>query len=324
MSDLREACPITGQTASIRDGEFDGWSVDGPYSDGPYRISRSVLEKVRHLDQMSKAKILSWLVDQRRSGQPNPMITSVSIDDAISRRPLRYGQKVDRFFSMLLFHNYPVGVLFRFSGSMDNEYHRNVGRANAWMEVSNPRELSNLLQAMCDEHLLAAVNSQFRLTSNGLRKLDTQSGSGLDSTQAFVAMWFDAQLDEAFLRGFVPAIESIGYRPMRIDKKEHLNKIDDEIIAEIRRSRFLVADFTSEVLTDRERAVAVARGGVYYEAGFAQGLGIPVIWTVRQDCIDHVHFDTRQYAHIVWKDPSDLAAKLSARIGAVIGPPNIS
>ena len=32
--------------------------------------------------------------------------------------------------------------------------------------------------------------------------------------------------------------------PVRIDQKERLNKIDDEIIAEIRRSRFLVADFT--------------------------------------------------------------------------------
>lgn len=61
------------------------------------------------------------------------------------------------------------------------------------------------------------------------------------------------------------------------------------------------------------------RGGVYYEAGFAQGLGIAVIWMVRQDHIDNVHFDTRQFNHITWPDAADLREKLKNRIGAVLG-----
>ena len=65
-----------------------------------------------------------------------------------------------------------------------------------------------------------------------------------DPSQAFVAMWFGTEMDEPFVRGFQPAIEDAGYSAMRIDRKEHVNKIDDEIIAEIRRSRFLVADFS--------------------------------------------------------------------------------
>jgi nucleoside 2-deoxyribosyltransferase len=85
---------------------------------------------------------------------------------------------------------------------------------------------------------------------------------------------------------------------VRIDKKEHSNKIDDEIIAEIRRSKFLVADFTCE----KEKV----RGGVYFEAGFAMGLGIPVIWTCAQQSIGDLHFDTRQYNHIVWDTPKTL------------------
>ena len=46
---------------------------------------------------------------------------------------------------------------------------------------------------------------------------------------------------------------------MRIDRHEHVNKIDDEIIAEIRRARFVVADFT--------HGDTGGRGSVYYEAG---------------------------------------------------------
>jgi hypothetical protein len=90
-----------------------------------------------------------------------------------------------------------------------------------------------------------------------------------------------------------------------------VNKIDDEIIAEIRRSRFVVADFTSEP--------EKPRGGVYFEAGFAQGLNTPVIWTCREDMLGSVHFDTRQFNHIAWTSPQDLRAKLKNRIGAVLG-----
>jgi hypothetical protein len=100
-------------------------------------------------------------------------------------------------------------------------------------------------------------------------------------------------------------------KALRVDQKEHINKIDDEIIAEIRRSRFVVADFTSKE--------AEPRGGVYFEAGFAYGIAIPVIWMCRVDLIGSVHFDTRQFNHITWEGHADLYRKLRNRIGAVIG-----
>ena len=124
-------------------------------------------------------------------------------------------------------------------------------------------------------------------------------------------MWFDDSMGEAWEDGFDPAIRGAGYEPVRIDKQEHVNKIDDEIIAEIRRARFLVADFT--------HGDTGARGGVYYEAGFAHGLDIPVIFTCRRDSFDKIHFDTRQYNHIVWAEPKELRRNLMSRIAAVIG-----
>lgn len=124
-------------------------------------------------------------------------------------------------------------------------------------------------------------------------------------------MWFDDTMNDAWEKGFEPAIVDAGYKPLRIDRKEHINKIDDEIIAEIRRSRFVVADFTSK---PKE-----ARGGVYYEAGFAHGLNIQVIYTCRKDRFEDVHFDTRQFNHITWNTPEDLRTDLSQRISSVIG-----
>ncbi len=88
---------------------------------------------------------------------------------------------------------------------------------------------------------------------------------------------------------------------------EHINKIDDEIVSQIRKSKFLVADFTGH------------RGGVYFEAGFAMGLGLPVFWTCLKDDLANLHFDIRQYNCIDWIDTADLAKRLKRRIEAIIG-----
>lgn len=102
------------------------------------------------------------------------------------------------------------------------------------------------------------------------------------------------------------AVREAGYKPIRMDVKEHNEKICDAIIAEIRKSKFVVADFTGH------------RGGVYFEAGYALGLGLLLIWTCRKDDLEGAHFDTRQYNHIVWESNEELFEKLRRRIEATI------
>ncbi len=124
-------------------------------------------------------------------------------------------------------------------------------------------------------------------------------------------MWIDSETDDAFEKGIKPGIEDAGYEALRIDKKQDVVKIDDEIMSEIRRSRLVVADFTY--------GESGVRGGVYFEAGFAEGLGIPVIYTCRKDMIGELHFDTRQYAHILWNEPEQFRLDIRNRIRARIG-----
>ena len=131
--------------------------------------------------------------------------------------------------------------------------------------------------------------------------------TGVNSRIAFVAMSFDPGLNSVFSDGIALAISDAGYDPFRIDRVHHNEKICDRIVAEIRRTRFLVADVTMQ------------RQGVYFEAGFAMALGLPVIWCCHKDDLKNVHFDTRQYNHIVWSEPADLRRQLSDRISATIG-----
>lgn len=132
-------------------------------------------------------------------------------------------------------------------------------------------------------------------------------GKRVDKSQAFVAMWFDASVSELYEDGIAPAIRNAGYEPLRIDRREHEGKIDDQIIAEIRRSAFLVADFTGH------------RAGVYYEAGFAHGLGRRVLFSCKKDQINSLHFDVRQYNTILWENPQDILRPLQNRILALFG-----
>jgi len=145
-----------------------------------------------------------------------------------------------------------------------------------------------------------------RITPAGWERIDTLSRTIVDSRQAFVAMWFTGEMDRWYQNAIKPGIEAAGFEPKRIDLVEHNKKICDEIIAEIRRSRFVVADFTGQ------------RGGVYFEAGYAMALGLPVIFLVPKADVDALHFDTRQYNHIVYDTEEDLKHKLQNRIAATI------
>ena len=139
-------------------------------------------------------------------------------------------------------------------------------------------------------------------------KLDELRGHGNDSTQGFVAMWFHEELNEAYQNGFEVGVFEAGYDPVRMDHVEHINRIDDEIIRQINASKFVIADFTGH------------RGGVYFEAGYALGQGIPVFWTCRDSDIGELHFDIRQFNCIDWVTPEQLASRLTTRLEAVLGP----
>ena len=150
-----------------------------------------------------------------------------------------------------------------------------------------------------------AGGKALKVTPDGWARLQP-AGSGGIPGRAFVAMSFDPSMDDAYASGIRPGAKDTGIEALRVDRIHHNEKICDKMLAEIRLAQFVVADFTLQ------------RAGVYFEAGFAMGLGRPVICTCRKDDFEHVHFDTRQYNHIVWETPAELRTKLADRIRATI------
>lgn len=112
--------------------------------------------------------------------------------------------------------------------------------------------------------------------------------------------------------GFCEAVSSCGFKPFRIDEKEHNNQTVPEILYEIRNSRFLIMDITEQ------------NYGAYYEAGYALALGKEVIICCKKDVFEskdkdiRPHFDIQQKSTIIWENIDDLIERLTKRIKATI------
>ncbi|UWU80721.1 hypothetical protein N2603_20320 [Bradyrhizobium huanghuaihaiense] len=280
------------QATMPRDSDGASVYLDSPRAGGKYKITGTASSMLGQLDVKGRALLTTWLCDQRRAGVECPAITSDTISSTKTFQPLTTTERIER--ALLHFNqNVRVGQTITLSANGA----RSGPDENRLMAVTESLTLGELvafLQMMEQMHLLTDTTEvlglyEFTPTAQGWLKIDDLVTRLSSTTQAFVAMWFNDAVQAAYIEGIEPAIKDCGYRAVRIDQKEHNNKIDDEIIAEIRRSKFVVADFTCE----KEKV----RGGVYYEAGFAGGLGIPVIWTVAKDSLGDVHFDTAVQPH---------------------------
>lgn len=331
-------CPIWGVDCIVRpfDVDTDPHFVENSFrAGGDYEIFSNARAAIRKLDSSERARLTSFLVEQRMRGITAPRITQDEALRAKKRSPLPAHERAERLLRLLANQSSRIDEaleIFHLSlspGVASDDFDV-TQLAMAWSESTTDEELDFLTDYLAgqgwikkeDERIkdikvgLVALTSElysFRVEVPGYSRIE-EIITNPDSSQCFVAMWFDDSMNEVYEKGFIPAIEAAGYTPLRIDKDPGvIGKIDDAIIAAIRRSRFVVADFT--------HGDSGARGSVYYEAGFAHGLSLPVIFTCHKDMMGKVHFDVNHFNHILWEpeNPEELREQLTDRIVAAIG-----
>ena len=321
-----DKCMIWGTPARLIDTIQTGETIvdvyDSPRAGGRYRMNLFLGDYIPDERKARfKARLTTWLVNQRKQGDHCPEITQDDIETALEGQNMRVPQRADRVLQFLEIHTRTPADAIKI-----NPHPRETKRdakTNAFYKLLAHSEcigwgdLKYLLDHLEGRQLVRTVppytkhEYRYVLTVPGFQRLDELRKVTPASTQAFVAMWFDDELKPAYRDGFKRAIKDAGYDPIRIDERHFSDKIDDRIISEIRKSRFVVADFS--------HGDDGARGSVYFEAGFAKGLGLEVIFTCRDPNPGELHFDTRQYPHIMWKDSADLRTKLAERITAIMG-----
>lgn len=134
---------------------------------------------------------------------------------------------------------------------------------------------------------------------------------GATYRKGFIAMKFgDPILDRLLADILKPCAKQAGFDLYRLDDTPRAGLIDDRLRVEIQSSDFLVADLTHNNL------------GAYWEAGYAEGLGKPVIYICEREKFEseQTHFDTNHHLTIVWdKDTLQKAGEdLKATIRATL------
>lgn len=180
------------------------------------------------------------------------------------------------------------------------------------IDAIGPEELCAFVNHAAPRHLKIEPKSrpgmqiECELTIDGWEAVEPHFATGGTPGRCFVATWFDDSMDDVYRLGIHPAVTECAFESIWMKDVETNQGITDRILSEIRLAEFIVADFTGQ------------RQSVYFEAGFARGLGRQVISTCRKDEIEKLHFDTQHLGHIAWTDPDDLRKRLSNSIRANI------
>jgi hypothetical protein len=252
-----------------------------------------------------RALIAGWVRDRWRRGE-SVVVENEDVNLAIQRvARLKPPEKAERLLLL-------IEKLTPFLGARLN--FKDISPADVWAE--NPAELYTYRNWLSARDLIDVTGEMIELKMEGWAEVERirQQREAIGNT-AFIAMKYgDAPLDSVVSNHFKPACQQAGFELRRLDHKQPAGLIDDQLRVAIRNSKFLICDLTH------------GNKGAYWEAGFAEGIGRPVIFTCRNDVFDdkthehHPHFDTAHMKTIRWDPlkPEVAAAELKITIRATL------
>ena len=226
---------------------------------GFFRIGEMAVRRLES-DQVPRGLLSAWIRDHREFGRQPPTILNENLEGIVGALPdYRVADKQRLLLAAIERRTNPAETT---KLVFEEDY------PVAWSE--NGRELRYLLNALGGRGLInlkeRAEDAACEITPKGWDYLDEVGRKRVGHKQVFAAMSFDASMDEAWSMGIKPALESVGYRPYRVDMEQHVDRIDAKIVAEIKASKFIVAGRHGTA------AGGVFRGGVCDGARVASGL----------------------------------------------------
>ena len=304
-------CPIWGTDCT---GQEHGYAtlVDSERAGGKYFIAIDLEQHLRSgthgLKDRDKAVLTTWIANQNRQGEV-PTITEEVLRRVKNRelKPMNPYHRADLLLRFMNESDEPGQFVPVRSLAADPS-------VLALTESTSESDAELLVDFLITRRLLQGntSGSMVKVSLDGYQRFTELDAPNTDSRQVFVAMWFN-DTTRALRESIRQSIEAVGMTSYIIDEDSSFgNKICDKIEVEIRRSRLLVADFT--------HGADGARGSVYYEAGLAKGLGLPVVWTCRGSQMDDLHFDINHYPHLGWTDDgmAEFQGRLSDRLRLLV------
>jgi hypothetical protein len=125
----------------------------------------------------------------------------------------------------------------------------------------------------------------------GWEKYEDLKRKRIESRTAFMALKFDQPILDRLIDECVrPAVKRTGFELRILTEPQGAGLIDNQLRAALLAARFVISDLTHDSF------------GAYWEAGFGEGRGIPVIYTCEKEkwTQSKSHFDTNHLATIPW------------------------
>ena len=193
---------------------------------------------------------------------------------------------------------------------LNPDFYAVVGAPNEDEGIHKVKELGtkNLLKYSDKPIELGDKITNINLTFEGWEQFESEKHGKIDSKLGFLAMEFGDQKLDKLINDFVkPSISrELGYELVDMRDVPRAGIIDNIMRAQIQDSEFVIVDLTHD------------NSGAYFEAGFAEGAKIPVIYICEETKInrDKTHFDTNHNTTVMWKtgNESDFCKNLIATI----------
>jgi len=157
-------------------------------------------------------------------------------------------------------------------------------------------------QKWFDVKKLTDGSAYMTINGEGIKHAESIQNHNNKSKQVFVAMSFNPQLRSMYENVIKVAIGRCGLDPVRIDDTDFNGEIIENVRNQIDQCRFVIADFTDN------------SPGVYFEAGYALGRNIPVIFCCRESDKGEIHFEINHNKFIFWNEFHEFNAELVKRI----------
>jgi hypothetical protein len=299
MSTETNRCPIctsTEKNHAILDGRI---YYDCPRC-GEYEITDNAVNLFHYNNLDTKLLSLSYWIRKHQSVDYTPYIdTDIMKKLLIPFEPLKPNEQAN---NLLLW----VGD--------------NVGKPDG-LASESPSNLISMIGAIDESNVLYVLDylkqqgyithniAEIQMTFKGWERYDELKKLTKDSKLVFMAMQYgNSVLDKIFNDAIKVAVAMTGFEIRKLDEVKRPGLIDDKLRIEIRRSKFLIADLTDD------------NNGAYWEAGYAEGLGMPVIYICEEDKFKEkkTHFDTNHHLTIQWKDDPDSLNKFAEELKATI------
>lgn len=325
MPDTEKKCPLCGENAQCESsGHRDINRYDG-CACGAYYAHEVALAMAADDIDAGRYKRLPALLYERtlRSGsvplvvfqQPHlrdakenvTFTDSISANDLLAQWPATVPERIERCLCNLANYKKEAGEIIELKIPKDK-------RTHVLFFSETYGEALYYLKALVDYGWVSDDSSAMQelllvITPEGWRRVgELTGGAERHRNPAFVAMWFgknpgvdrSAEMSDLFDKAIRPAIKNAGYHAKRADTYEHNEPIMDRVIDDIRKAPFVVAELTNN------------NPGVYYEAGFAKGQNIEVIYCCKNG--HKPHFDVTGINQVIYQDLPDLQKRLASRI----------